>query len=130
MQNEIALFLVRMVLQRAFPTLWGIRRLDSPLRFSHRCRGTHRLEYGKQRQEEHPQQENYLLHKKCFHKREHGRVLLQHALDGSEGLRDAIGAVRNEVRAHPLQQSQSLWIACGGIHHARKISPCNGPYPA
>ncbi len=40
-------------------------------------------------------------------------MLLQHAIDGSEGLRDAIGAARNEVRAHPLQQSQSLRIACG-----------------
>ena len=43
-------------------------------------------------------------------------MLLQHAIDGSEGLRDAIGTVRNEVRAHPLQQSQSLRIACSDSH--------------
>jgi hypothetical protein len=42
---------------------------------------------------------------KRLDKREHGRVLLHHAVDGAQGLarRDAIEAVRDEVRPQSMQ---------------------------
>jgi hypothetical protein len=62
MQNEIVL-LVRMVLRRALPILWRIRRIDRHLRFSHRFRRRHPFGMLQQRQEEQHQQENYPITK-------------------------------------------------------------------